>query len=176
MRRQMKRAAHRWTALEFPIEQFLRGRLLAAAALGLATTTLARLAHLALPLDARLLVETAPLDLLQDAFLRHLLLEDLHRLLKAIANFDFERPAEQVIHFTSPEKETLIYQRLPTRSSSFHSLTSAIFKFYRRPDNGIPHHTLGLCRGKSVVTRRPCFSLSYRQALNKLATPTRGSR
>src|SRR5689334_13018724 len=77
----------------------VRERLLAAAALRLATTTLARLTHLALPLDAGLLVETAPLDLLQDAFLRHLLLQDLHRLLKAIANFDFQRPAEQVVHF-----------------------------------------------------------------------------
>src|SRR5262249_39572254 len=45
----------------------IRLRLFHAAALGLATTPLARLAHLALALDARLLVEAAALDLLQDA-------------------------------------------------------------------------------------------------------------
>src|SRR4029079_9263552 len=67
------------------------------AALGFATTTLARFAHLALALHRRLLVVTPPLDLLQDPFLRHLLFEDLQRLVDGIPDFNFQRSAEQCL-------------------------------------------------------------------------------
>ena len=65
------------------------------AALRFATTALARLAHLAFALHRGLLVITAPLDLLQDPFLRHLLLQDLQRLVDGIPDFNFQRSAEQ---------------------------------------------------------------------------------
>ena len=65
------------------------------AALRFATTALARLAHLAFALHRGLLVITAPLDLLQDPFLRHLLLQDLQRLVDGIPDFYFQRSAEQ---------------------------------------------------------------------------------
>src|SRR5262245_51738626 len=68
------------------------------AALHLAAQTLASLARLALALDARLLVEPAALELLQDALLGHLLLEDLHRLLEAVANLDLYGFAERILH------------------------------------------------------------------------------
>src|SRR3954465_3591018 len=67
------------------------------AALCFATATLPRLAHLALALHGRLLVITPPLDLLQDSFLRHLLLQDLQRLGDGIPDFNFQRSAEQCL-------------------------------------------------------------------------------
>src|SRR4051812_20160556 len=67
------------------------------AALCFATATLPRLAHLALTLHGRLLVITPPLDLLQDSFLRHLLLQDLQRLVDGIPDFNFQRSAEQCL-------------------------------------------------------------------------------
>src|SRR3982750_184437 len=67
------------------------------AALCFATATLPRLAHLALALHGRLLVITPPLDLLQDSFLRHLLLQDLQRLVDGIPDFNFKRSAEQCL-------------------------------------------------------------------------------
>src|SRR5690606_35141149 len=72
-------------------------RALARAALHLAAQALASLARLALLLEARLLVEATTLDLLQDALLGHLLLEDLHRLLEAVANLDLDGLSERVL-------------------------------------------------------------------------------
>src|SRR5215831_7802547 len=66
--------------------------------LHLAAQALARLTGLALALDRRLLVEAATLELLQDALLGHLLLEDLHRLLEAVSNLDLDRLAERILH------------------------------------------------------------------------------
>src|SRR6185436_11057878 len=68
------------------------------AALHLAAEALASLAGLALALDRRLLVEAAALQLLQDALLGHLLLEDLHRLLEAVANLYLDGLSERVLH------------------------------------------------------------------------------
>ncbi len=69
-----------------------------AAALHLATTTLTGLAHFALLLDAGLLIEAAAFDLLQDAFLRHLLLKDLHGFFEVVTNFNFEWLSDQRRH------------------------------------------------------------------------------
>src|SRR3954452_23444669 len=59
------------------------------AAFRFAAAALARLPHLALALHGRLLVVTPSLDLLQDAFLRHLLLQDLQRLVDGIPDLNF---------------------------------------------------------------------------------------
>ena len=66
--------------------------------LHLATEALASLARLPFLLHRRLLVESTTLELLQDALFGHLLLEDLHRLLEAVANFDLDGPSESVLH------------------------------------------------------------------------------
>ena len=71
------------------------------APLGLTPPPLARLADLALALDRRLLVVAAALDSLQDALLRHLLLQDLHRFFDGIPNFDFEGASEQCLQAVS---------------------------------------------------------------------------
>src|SRR5690606_22928055 len=68
------------------------------AALHLAAEALASLAGLALALDGRLLVEAAALQLLQDALLGHLLLQDLHRLLEAVANLDLDGLSKRAFH------------------------------------------------------------------------------
>src|SRR5688500_18433240 len=67
------------------------------AALHLAAQTLACLARLSLLLDRRLLVKAATLQLLQNALLGHLLLEDLHRLLEAVSNLDLDGLTEGVL-------------------------------------------------------------------------------
>jgi hypothetical protein len=89
-----------------PLESFGHGRLHAAGAgraeaslaLHLAAQPLARLAGLPLLLHRGLLVEAAALQLLQDALLGHLLLEDLHGLLEAVADLDFDRLTERAFH------------------------------------------------------------------------------
>src|SRR3569623_719011 len=74
-----------------------RGALAIHAALLLATATLPRLAHLPFLFHRGLLIITTTLDLLKDAFLRHLLLQDLHRLLDRVANLHLERSAKQCL-------------------------------------------------------------------------------
>src|SRR5581483_7942682 len=74
------------------------------APLGFATAPLPRFAHLALALDRRLLVITAPLDLLEDPLLGHLLLQDLQGLVDGIPDFDCKRPAEQCLQAVSSRK------------------------------------------------------------------------
>src|SRR5439155_13036586 len=71
-------------------------------ALRFATAPLAGLAHLALTLHGGLLVVTPPLDLLQDSFLGHLLLQNLQRLIDGIPDFNFERTAEQCLQAWAP--------------------------------------------------------------------------
>src|SRR5262245_44366349 len=71
----------------------------------LLASSLGGFADLPLLLDARLLVEAPALELLKDAFLRHLLLEDLHRLLEAFTDLDFDRA---VIHASVTSFRTLI--------------------------------------------------------------------
>jgi len=73
------------------------------ATLHLATTTLTGLAHFALLFDAGLLIEAAAFDLLQDAFLRHLLLEDLHGFFEVVTNFNFEWLSDQRRHLLSAQ-------------------------------------------------------------------------
>src|SRR5450755_479275 len=65
--------------------------------LRLATAPLARLTHLPFFLHGGLLVIPSPLDLLQDSFLRHLLLQDLQRLVDGIPNFNIKRTAAQCL-------------------------------------------------------------------------------
>ena len=67
------------------------------APLGFTPTPLASLTDLALTLDRRFFVVATALDFLQDALLRHLLLQDLHRFFDGIPNFYFEGASEQCL-------------------------------------------------------------------------------